>query len=71
MVKDNNLLGNFVFKIPPAQLLCGVPQIEVIFDIDASGILNASASMQIRVRIKEKCILNIRIIQLPILHRAR
>ena len=30
--KDNNLLGKFkVFGIPPAP--CGVPQLEVIFDI--------------------------------------
>jgi L1 cell adhesion molecule like protein len=40
--KDNNLLGTFELKgIPPAPR--GVPQINVCFDIDANGILNASA----------------------------
>jgi heat shock protein 1/8 len=40
--KDNNLLGRFELSgIPPAP--CGVPQIEVTFDIDANGILNVSA----------------------------
>uniref|UniRef100_A0A2K5IG32 Heat shock protein family A (Hsp70) member 8 n=1 Tax=Colobus angolensis palliatus TaxID=336983 RepID=A0A2K5IG32_COLAP len=42
MTKDNNLLGKFELTgIPPAPR--GVPQIEVIFDIDANGILNVSA----------------------------
>uniref|UniRef100_A0A2K6FZE9 Heat shock protein family A (Hsp70) member 8 n=1 Tax=Propithecus coquereli TaxID=379532 RepID=A0A2K6FZE9_PROCO len=42
MTKDNNLLGKFELTgIPPAP--CGVPQIEVTFSIDASGILNISA----------------------------
>jgi L1 cell adhesion molecule like protein len=42
MTKDNILLGKFHFDgIPPAP--CGVPQIEMIFDIDANGILNVSA----------------------------
>nr|AAW71958.1 heat shock protein 70 cognate [Penaeus chinensis] len=42
MTKDNNLLGKFELSgIPPAPR--GVPQIEVTFDIDASGILNVSA----------------------------
>ncbi|XP_077307376.1 heat shock 70 kDa protein-like [Lithobates pipiens] len=42
MTKDNNLLGKFELTgIPPAP--CGVPQIEVTFDIDANGILNVSA----------------------------
>ncbi|KWU41802.1 heat shock cognate 70 [Rhodotorula sp. JG-1b] len=41
--KDNNLLGKFELSgIPPAPR--GVPQIEVVFDIDANGILNVSAS---------------------------
>ena len=41
--KDNNLLGKFkLFGIPPAPH--GVPQIEVVFDIDANGILKVSAS---------------------------
>ena len=40
--RDNNLLGKFDLSgIPPAPL--GVPQISVIFDIDANGILNVSA----------------------------
>jgi heat shock protein 1/8 len=40
--KDNNLLGRFELSgIPPAPR--GVPQIEVVFDIDANGILNVSA----------------------------
>merc|ERR1711907_365987 len=42
MTKDNNLLGKFNLDgIPPAPR--GVPQVEVSFDIDASGILNVSA----------------------------
>ncbi|KAI9145052.1 70 kDa heat shock protein 3 [Paraphysoderma sedebokerense] len=41
--KDNNLLGKFELTgIPPAPR--GVPQIEVVFDIDANGILNVTAS---------------------------
>ncbi|CAJ0651533.1 12852_t:CDS:2, partial [Entrophospora sp. SA101] len=41
--KDNYLLGEFVLSgIPPAP--CGVPQIEVTFDIDANGILDVSAA---------------------------
>ena len=41
--KDNNLLGKFELSgIPPAPR--GTPQIEVVFDIDANGILNVSAS---------------------------
>ncbi|XP_069771868.1 heat shock-related 70 kDa protein 2-like isoform X2 [Narcine bancroftii] len=42
MTKDNNLLGKFgLSNIAPAPR--GVPQIEVMFDIDANGILNVSA----------------------------
>lgn len=42
LTKDNNLLGNFELRgIPPAPR--GVPQIEVIFDVDANGILNIEA----------------------------
>jgi L1 cell adhesion molecule like protein len=41
--KDNRLLGTFRLEgIPPAPR--GVPQIEVVFDMDANGILNVSAS---------------------------
>jgi L1 cell adhesion molecule like protein len=40
--KDNNLLGKFELSgIPPAPR--GVPQINVVFDFDANGILNVSA----------------------------
>ncbi|MFV1977455.1 MAG: molecular chaperone DnaK, partial [Candidatus Scalindua sp.] len=42
MAADNKLLGNFeLVGIPPAPR--GIPQIEVIFDIDANGILHVSA----------------------------
>ncbi|MCB0699104.1 MAG: molecular chaperone DnaK [Chitinophagales bacterium] len=42
MAKDNKSLGKFILDgIPPAPR--GVPQIEVVFDIDANGILNVSA----------------------------
>ena len=42
MAADNKLLGEFnLVGIPPAPR--GVPQIEVSFDIDASGIVNVSA----------------------------
>lgn len=41
--RDNTLLGKFQLDgIPPMPR--GVPQVEVIFDIDANGILNVSAS---------------------------
>ncbi len=40
--KDNRSLGSFILDgIPPAPR--GVPQVEVIFDIDANGIVNVSA----------------------------
>ena len=40
--KDNNLLGKFeLTDLPPAPR--GVPKNEVVFDIDANGILNVSA----------------------------
>jgi endoplasmic reticulum chaperone BiP len=43
MTKDNNLLGKFELTgIPPAPR--GVPQIEVVFELDANGILKVSAS---------------------------
>ena len=42
MAADNKTLGRFVLDgIPPAPR--GVPQVEVTFDIDANGILSASA----------------------------
>ena len=42
MAKDNKTLGRFsLMDIPPAPR--GIPQIEVTFDIDANGIVNASA----------------------------
>jgi L1 cell adhesion molecule like protein len=43
MTKDNTILGKFQLDdIPPMPR--GMPQIEVVFDIDANGILNVSAS---------------------------
>ena len=43
MTSGNNLLGKFVLSgIPPAPR--SVPQTEVVFDIDATAFLNASAS---------------------------
>jgi len=43
LTKDNTILGKFQLdEIPPMPR--GVPQIEVVFDIDANGILNVSAS---------------------------
>jgi molecular chaperone DnaK len=42
MATDNKTLGRFILDgIPPAPR--GIPQVEVIFDIDANGILNVSA----------------------------
>ena len=42
MTRDNHLLGKFdLIGIAPAPR--GVPQIDVMFDIDANGILNVSA----------------------------
>jgi heat shock protein 5 len=43
MTKDNNMLGKFeLTNIPPAPR--GVPQIEVTFEIDASGIMKIQAA---------------------------
>ncbi|MDD4930912.1 MAG: molecular chaperone DnaK [Candidatus Colwellbacteria bacterium] len=43
LTKDNNRIGQFELSgIPPAQP--GVPKIEVVFDIDANGILEVSAT---------------------------
>jgi len=45
MANDNKSLGKFILDgIPPAPR--GVPKIEVIFDIDANGILNVTAKDQ-------------------------
>lgn len=42
MAADNKTLGRFILDgVPPAPR--GIPQIEVMFDIDANGILNVSA----------------------------
>ncbi len=42
MASDNKTLGRFMLDgLPPAPR--GVPQVEVVFDIDANGILNVSA----------------------------
>ena len=42
VTRDNNLLGTFnLTGIPPAP--CGVPKIEVTFNLDANGIVNVSA----------------------------
>lgn len=42
MAKDNRTVGRFILDgIPPAPR--GVPQVEVIFDIDANGILSVTA----------------------------
>jgi L1 cell adhesion molecule like protein len=43
LTKDNNSLGKFQLDgIPPAPR--GVPQIEVVFDLDANGVLNVNAT---------------------------
>ena len=42
MASDNKTLGRFVLSDIPAAP-CGVPQIEVKFDIDANGIVNVTA----------------------------
>jgi L1 cell adhesion molecule like protein len=42
MTKDNNLLGKFKLTEIPS-VPCGVPEIEVTFDIDANNILNVTA----------------------------
>merc|ERR1712187_465791 len=46
--KDCNLLGKFELSgIPPAPR--GVPQINIVYDIDANGILNVSAEDKITI----------------------
>jgi L1 cell adhesion molecule like protein len=43
LTKDNNILGKFQLDgIPPAPR--GTPQIEVVFDMDANGVLNVNAT---------------------------
>ena len=43
LTKDNNLLGKFQLDgIPPAPR--GTPQISVVFDLDANGVLNVNAT---------------------------
>jgi len=44
MAKDNKSSGRFVLGIPPSP--CGVPQIEVAFEMDVNGILKVSAQAQ-------------------------
>ena len=43
LTRDNNMLGKFQLDgIPPAPR--GTPQIEVVFDLDANGVLNVNAT---------------------------
>lgn len=62
MTKDNKEIGRFdLTDIPPAPR--GMPQIEVVFDIDANGILHVSAQdkqtgKQQKIRIEAKSGLN-------------
>merc|ERR1719252_219112 len=57
MTKDNHILGKFNLEgIPPARR--GEPQIEVIFDIDANGILNVSAQEKACGKIEKITITN-------------
>src|SRR4029077_20491863 len=62
MAEDNKLIGSFELSgILPAPR--GVPQIEVIFDIDADGILHVSAKdvqtgKEQKIRIEAKSGLN-------------
>ena len=46
MTKDNHSLGKFDLTGLPKEER-GVPQIEMIFDIDANGILNVSSKVTI------------------------
>lgn len=55
--KDNNQLGTFNLEnIPPAPR--GIPQIEVTFDIDSSGILNVTATDKLSCKSKNITITN-------------
>ena len=52
MAADDKSLGRFILDgIPPAPR--GVPQVEVIFDIDANGILNVSAKDKATNRVQK------------------
>ncbi|TKY64891.1 Heat shock cognate 70 kDa protein [Spatholobus suberectus] len=54
--RDNNLLGDFVLKIPPAPR--GVPQISVCFELDVEGILHVSAKEKSREITEKVTIIN-------------
>jgi L1 cell adhesion molecule like protein len=57
MTKDNTLLGKFQLEgIPPMPR--GQPQVEVVFDMDANGILNVSASEKSSGKIEKITITN-------------
>jgi len=57
LTKDNRIMGQFNLNgIPPAKR--GEPQIEVIFDIDANGILNVSAQEKACGKIEQITITN-------------
>ena len=57
LTKDNTLLGKFQLEgIPPMPR--GMPQIEVVFDLDANGILNVSASEKSTGKIEKITITN-------------
>merc|ERR1712054_266086 len=57
LTKDNRIMGQFSLNgIPPAKR--GEPQIEVIFDIDANGILNVSAQEKACGKIEQITITN-------------
>ncbi|PNX85352.1 heat shock cognate 70 kDa [Trifolium pratense] len=45
MIRDNNLLGTFEFKIPPVP--AGVPHIKINFQINDDGILHVSTTEEI------------------------
>jgi L1 cell adhesion molecule like protein len=57
LTKDNTLLGKFQLEgLPPMPR--GMPQIEVVFDLDANGILNVSASEKSTGKIEKITITN-------------
>jgi L1 cell adhesion molecule like protein len=57
LTKDNTLLGKFQLEGIPA-MPRGMPQIEVVFDMDANGILNVSASEKSSGKIEKITITN-------------